>query len=530
MAPRKAKETLLSSDGPNQPPLRVPSREPSCASTSSNLPTTPTLQSEDENPDDTVKARKTQDKGNMSDFANNPLEKSSAKEAEKKTAGKRQWTDRALTWDPSVLAHMRLNFENLPEQGYEGFSQWLECMQDDSEARSFYSTVAHSQDELTDWINKAAKLKSKLHRVRDNSDELLLARDEKIIELESEIQALKEECEQLTIGNNRLREQQRGGTVMSSSGESYRRRTVKNLRTKLSGEEREAYRPWKFEIDSTLENEAANFADERAEVRWIIQQLTSPIFGVEESNFNEDRTLTKSGLFNRIESYMDINSIKASARLALEKAKMESGETVNQFYTRLLTKWNEAGTPTDQRTEMLFKKARPGLTRALAPTINLYTISFADLLQSLRNAENNLATVDSSHPRTERFATKSRGASSPSSSSAPHRATSSASSASRSSSSNNSRATPTATKPADWEGTWHNPQSHPNKLTENDKTVLRKEGRCWSCRGSGHIASDKIEGKPVCPNNVLNRKSNNSKKTVIEELSTDPESDASENE
>ena len=51
---------------------------------------------------------------------------------------------------------------------------------------------------------------------------------------------------------------------------------------------------------------------------------------------------------------------------------------------------------------------------------------------------------------------------------------------------------PVATKPAGWTGQWHEPQANPLKLTDTNCKTLSKQGRCWSCRGSGHHRADSV--------------------------------------
>ncbi|KAL6228979.1 hypothetical protein BDW75DRAFT_246144 [Aspergillus navahoensis] len=56
----------------------------------------------------------------------------------------------------------------------------------------------------------------------------------------------------------------------------------------------------------------------------------------------------------------------------------------------------------------------------------------------------------------------------------------------------NEKLRPTATKPAGWIGHWFNPEDRPTKLTEEERELLRKQGRCLSCRGSGHMVRDSV--------------------------------------
>jgi hypothetical protein len=42
----------------------------------------------------------------------------------------------------------------------------------------------------------------------------------------------------------------------------------------------------------------------------------------------------------------------------------------------------------------------------------------------------------------------------------------------------NARFSPVATKPEGWVGAWFDPQSSPKRLTNEERTLLRQQGRC----------------------------------------------------
>jgi len=120
--------------------------------------------------------------------------------------------------------------------------------------------------------------------------------------------------------------------------------------------------------------------------------------------------------------------------------------------------------------------------------------SVAKALESARIVEERRKDVDTNYPRA--FPTKNQAPSQ----SAPTKGASGISaysnqSTARSGSHPNQRFGPVAKKPNGWSGSWYDPEDKPKRLTDELKKQLNKQGRCWSCRGSGHRGADDI-----CPN------------------------------
>jgi hypothetical protein len=72
-----------------------------------------------------------------------------------------------------------------------------------------------------------------------------------------------------------------------------------------------------------------------------------------------------------------------------------------------------------------------------------------------------------------------------------------------------------ATKPEGWVGAWFDPQSSPKRLTNEERTLLRQQGRYWACRGSGHRSAHE-----VCPKQSSRSKQLNeiTAETIAEDL------------
>jgi hypothetical protein len=63
---------------------------------------------------------------------------------------------------------------------------------------------------------------------------------------------------------------------------------------------------------------------------------------------------------------------------------------------------------------------------------------------------------------------------------------------------------PVSKKPNGWPGEWFSPVEFPNKLTDDEKVLLQRQGRCWAYRGSGHRASDSCCPKFASRGKALN--------------------------
>ena len=53
----------------------------------------------------------------------------------------------------------------------------------------------------------------------------------------------------------------------------------------------------------------------------------------------------------------------------------------------------------------------------------------------------------------------------------------------------------------DWTGPWYDPVANPKRLDDTEKERMIRQGRCWSCRGSGHRSAD-----DCCPMHSLREK------------------------
>ena len=81
---------------------------------------------------------------------------------------------------------------------------------------------------------------------------------------------------------------------------------------------------------------------------------------------------------------------------------------------------------------------------------------------------------------------------------------------------------PVSKKPEGWVGAWYDGERNPEKLTNEDRDKLAKQGRCWSCRGSGHRGND-----AVCINADRKNGVRLNKSAVTPQRSSDVASDTS---
>jgi hypothetical protein len=193
-----------------------------------------------------------------------------------------------------------------------------------------------------------------------------------------------------------------------------------------------------------------------------------------------------------IELYMGIQFQEHDAEKALLTITQRERESITEYYHRISALWNLAKTPEKQRIRKFITSIRPGIGMTL---LDREFPSIARALESARIVEERRKDVDINYPRA--FPAKNKAPSQ----SAPTKGASGTSdyfsnqSSARSGSHPNRRFGPVAKKPSGWSGNWYDPEDKSKRLTDELKKELSKQGRCWSCRGSGHRGAD-----DVCPN------------------------------
>jgi hypothetical protein len=159
-------------------------------------------------------------------------------------------------------------------------------------------------------------------------------------------------------------------------------------------------------------------------------------------------------------------------------------ESITEYYHRISALWNLAHTSERARVRKFLTSIRPVISMSL---LDREFTDVSSALESARIVEERRKDLDNNYPRRNRTLNQSSSSNSQSKNVSV--------SQSRSTGSHpNDRFGAVAKKPNGWVGAWFDPEDHPRKLTEELRKELSKQGRCWSCRGSGHRGPDS-----VCP-------------------------------
>lgn len=137
-------------------------------------------------------------------------------------------------------------------------------------------------------------------------------------------------------------------------------------------------------------------------------------------------------------------------------------ESITEYYHRISALWNLAHTPEKQRIHKFLTSIRPKFSQTI---LCREFSSVSEALESARIVEERRKDIEYNylHRAVEKQATLKS-------------------------------FDPVVKKPREWIGEWYDPEENPRRLTDKLREELTREGRCWSCRGSGHRGLD-----IVCP-------------------------------
>lgn len=265
---------------------------------------------------------------------------------------------------------------------------------------------------------------------------------------------------------------------------------------KLTGKNIQDYNPWAHSIRRKLKVDKILFPTNPDKTDYVFWQMEAPIWNeINTWVIMQGESLTVDGMFAEVENYMDVTQHKANAKKELTTVAMRQDETVSEFYHRIFELWTMAGTRSEDQIEMFQASLSPWICNQLS--MKRYK-DFNTLLQDARLVEGMRKKNATRFPRRDK-PTSNRNSGSgrvaPPSSSTNENARGNNAAGGPFVGRQGFNSNPVATKPAGWTGQWYEPQTNPPKLTDIDRETLSKQGRCWSCRGSGHRGADS-----VCPN------------------------------
>jgi hypothetical protein len=321
--------------------------------------------------------------------------------------------------------------------------------------------------------------------------------------LTNEVAGLKQRLDERSLGEGLLRHE-RGDTVNTmttdaSVAASWRPRGLHPNKL-LTGKDADEYGPWRYAIDEKLDTDAPMYPTDAKKVRYALSQMENPIFQHMQTYVADNRTLSFHDLMDEVEHFIGYHLQEREAKKALQTIKQQTNEGVSEYYHRIRALWQKAKVPEDERIDKFLTTMLPGIASTL---LSKTFTTVREALDEARTVEDRRKDLFSNHPRLPRNKGLSTTATGKESTTPTGRAprttaedTSRGSTPAKSTTSShpNTKFDPVAKKPEGWVGNWHDPETNPKKLTTDEKSLLQRQGRCWSCRGSGHRSSD-----AVCP-------------------------------
>lgn len=264
---------------------------------------------------------------------------------------------------------------------------------------------------------------------------------------------------------------------------------------KLSGSNVNEYRPWRFQVGAKLETDSPLYPNDKSKVTYALTQMEDPLFSAMQEWVIAQDGCRFDDLLSEIRLYMGIQFQEHDAEKTLLTITQKEKESITEYYHRISALWNIAQTSENQRIRKFVTSIRPTISTSL---LNQTFTSIKEALENARIVEERRKDIDTNYPRS--FA-KNR-APGQSATTKQTQGTSwtsdppSGQVSTRTGSHPNNRFGPVAKKPSGWIGSWYNPEDKPKRLTEELKNELTKQGRCWSCRGSGHRGADSVCPRP----------------------------------
>lgn len=292
------------------------------------------------------------------------------------------------------------------------------------------------------------------------------------------------------------------------------------------------YQHWEHSLNQRWTVNWASYLTDSEKITYALGWLDGNLFTSLEEWWTDSSIANKAfpDFLFEVQTMLGVQFQPTDARRELELTIQRKDESVSQYYARLRTLWHRAKTPEPDRLFKLRSSLAPAFSNAL---LGRKFDSSKDCYLALLDIENEIKARNlerqRANPETKSRDKPSSGFSKSSSNNTPnHSASYSAKGPSSeprddhipsaAEKAHNASFPPCSQKPAGWMGFFWKPQSHPKRANStNAHRLLSAQGRCWGCRGSGHMSTD-----ACCPfydkNNKGSAPSNNngsrSSKTV----------------
>jgi hypothetical protein len=336
-----------------------------------------------------------------------------------------------------------------------------------------------SDQEWRQTIHSVQKSAARYRSERDQYARNAIALEEAAAQAEARVERLSDTVEKLRAELYELRAAHRRSdreptaetyaTAATTPTTTWRAR-ASDPDEKLTGTNPDKYGPWKFDIDLKLEVDSPMFPTERSKVRYTLAQLDLPIFTTMRTLVAGTPDTTLNELIKEVEHFTGVTTQRRDAQRELLHIAQRPTEKVNEYYHRVSSLWQKANTPEEDRADHFLRTILPTLA---VPLVSKHQSSIRELLDDARAIESINKDVGNKNTGLH------------------HRR---APDADRHQSTADSRFGAVSRKPEGWNGPWYSPQMAPKKLDDTEKRLLISQGRCWTCRGSGHRSRD-----PCCP-------------------------------
>jgi retrotransposon gag protein len=265
------------------------------------------------------------------------------------------------------------------------------------------------------------------------------------------------------------------------------------------------YNPWRYEIDAKFETDWPLFTSERSKVNYTLTEMDNPVFDAMQGwVMDMGGSVSLADLMDELEHYLGVHLQTKEAKRELLSIKQQLNESVTEYHQRLQRLWHRARTDEDERIEKFKITMLPSLSSSLLA--KNYT-RVRDLLDDARQVEDLKKDILHHHPRDRprRSATQVFGVNRDSTLLTSRGITPPAPASTRPTAARHAPGsaapTPTSKKPNGWAGPWYDPVANPKRMDDTEKERMIRQGRCWSCRGSGHRSTD-----DCCPMHSLRGK------------------------
>jgi hypothetical protein len=307
--------------------------------------------------------------------------------------------------------------------------------------------------------------------------------------VQSEYNALEEQLAAMKVDTEPkpedVRRPERGRTADAmASGPSLSatwRSRGKDPTKALTGEDQDAYKPWRYQVDRKIDTDFPLYPTEQSQFDYALSQMEEPLFSAMQGWVADEINVTYLSFMTEVEHYMGLHLQERDAKKELLTVKQRQDEGITEYYHRIRTIWQKAKATECERIDKFLTTMLPSLSGSL---LSKNYINVRDVLDDARTVEDRKKDIQSNYPRYNR---KDMSGSKPLT---RPRAIGTSAPNSDSPRSPNASFGPVAKKPDGWVGTWYDPVRNPRKMDTEEKTSMTRQGRCWMCRGSGHRSAD----------------------------------------